>query len=73
MYENSRTGVRIRPERVYENLQNQQLILAKQRDSPRGVKIPLTRDGKCAKFITSDRGLGEGSVSPSTMHSKNGF
>ncbi len=26
MYENSRTGVRIRPERVYENLQNQHVI-----------------------------------------------
>ena len=50
-----------------------ELILAKQRNGPSGVKIPLTWDGKCAKFLTSDRVLGEGSVSPATMHSKNGF
>jgi len=36
-------------------------------------KMPLTWDGKCAKFIASDRVLGEGSVSPATMRSKNGF
>jgi len=50
-----------------------ELILAKQRNGPSGVKIPLTWDGKCAKFLPSDRVLGEGSVSPATMHSKNGF
>ena len=50
-----------------------ELILAKQRNGPSGVKIPLTWDGKCAKFITSDRVLGEGSVTPAAMHSRNGF
>ncbi len=50
-----------------------ELVLGKQRNGPSGVKIPLTWDGKCAKFITSDRVQGEGSASPSTMNSKNGF
>ena len=40
-----------------------ELILTKQRNGPSGVKIPLTWDGKCAKFLTSDRVLGEGSAS----------
>jgi replicative DNA helicase len=50
-----------------------ELILAKQRNGPSGVKIPITWEGRCAKFLTSDRVLGEGSVLPSTLHSKNGF
>ena len=44
-----------------------ELILAKQRNGPSGVKIPLTSEGRCAKFLPNGRVLGEGLVTPSTI------
>ena len=50
-----------------------ELILANHRNGPKWGKDPAQLEGRCAKFLTSERGLGEGSVSPATMHSSNGF
>ena len=36
-------------------------------------KDPAHLEGHFAKFLPSDRVLGEGSVSPATMNSNNGF
>ena len=49
------------------------LILAQHRNGPKWGKDPAHLEGRCAKFLPSDRVLGDGSVSPATMNSNNGF